>query len=279
MKLWFNCELKFIFYYFISEIIIKSPFSAAAAVASSSSPFISIARIALTATSKRRWRKKISLEGNFISFFIFMKMALLNGDDDYHSKRHDISSWLNTLRKLWSLNISHHQQQPTFLSEINKYDCLYPFTFASLATASSHKEMNLIYIHTRTNIPFCLLWTWGLCVCDWWVHKMVIKNIKSPHNREERRVRLISSFLYLIFYFYYFFVYVSTLTLSLWLYKIIFSYLNYKHASLSLSPSFSSIIIIICVFSSSSPFQSFTLRFNFIQWVVIVERKKKNSER
>jgi hypothetical protein len=34
-----------------------------------------------------------------------MKMALLNGDDDYHSRRHDISSWLNTLRKLWSLNI------------------------------------------------------------------------------------------------------------------------------------------------------------------------------
>lgn len=50
--------------------------------------------------------------------------------------------------------------------------------------------------------------------------------------------------------------------LSLWLYKIIFSYLNYKHASLSLSPSFSSIIIIIiCVFSSSSSFQSLILLF------------------
>lgn len=60
---------KFIFYYFISEIIIKSPFLAA----SSSLPFISIARIALTATASTTTmkREKISLEGNFYFIFYF----------------------------------------------------------------------------------------------------------------------------------------------------------------------------------------------------------------
>lgn len=90
-------------------------------------------------------KKKLVLREIFISFFIFMKMALLNGDDDYHSKRHDISSWLNTLRKLWSLNIRIINSPRSTEKKI--------WLSYSL---SSHKDefcMTLAWT-TRFNIPF-----------------------------------------------------------------------------------------------------------------------------
>lgn len=258
MKLWFNCEVKFIFYYFISEIIIKSPFSATSAAASSSLPFISIARIALTATTTTMKREKISLEGNFYFIFYFYENGAAEWRWWLSFEKTRYLFMTEYIKKIMKSQHSHHQQQPTFLSKKN--DCLYPFTFASLATASSHKDEFNIYTRGPTFHSFIwrlnmrVIYTW-VCVCVWWVHKMVIKNIKSPHNQEWEMERLISSFLFNFLFLFFSFMYPHS-RLSLWLYKIIFSYLNYKHASLS--PSFSSIIIIIiCVFSSSSPFQSF----------------------
>ena len=152
MKLWFNCEVKFIFYFFISEIIIKSPFSALSA-ASSSLPFISIARITLTATTTTTTmkREKISLEGNFYFIFYFYENGAAEWRWWLSFEKTRYLFMTEYIKKIMKSQHSHHQQQPTFLSEKkNKYDCLYPFTFASLATASSHKDEFNIYTRGPT---------------------------------------------------------------------------------------------------------------------------------
>lgn len=144
---------KFIFYYFISEIIIKSPFSAA----SSSLPFISIARIALTATTTTTMkREKISLEGNFYFIFYFYENGAAEWRWWLSFEKTRYLFMTEYIKKIMKSQHSHHQHQPTFLSEN-----LYPFTFASLATASSHKDEFEIYtrgptFHSGAHVCVCV---------------------------------------------------------------------------------------------------------------------------
>lgn len=125
-----------------------------------------------------RYKKK-SLGGNFYFIFYFMKMALLNGDDDYHSKRHNISLSLfmtEYIKKIMKSQHSHHHQ-PTFLSfrkqqhtQKKNDDCLYPLMFEPQLTWSSFIKMNFIYTRGPT-FHSVYLYVFG-------AHKMVIKKYK-----------------------------------------------------------------------------------------------------